>query len=114
MENILDSIKFLLGGKALVDDTNFDPELIIHINGALAVITQLGIGPIEGFTITGKTETWEDLLLGRKDLEFVKTDIYLRVRLVFDPPQNSFLVKSIEDQIKEYDWRIEVNHKPEV
>lgn len=106
MESILDSIKYLLGGQAMVDDSSFDTELIMHINGALMVINQLGIGPPDGFRITTKTDTWTNILGDIKAYELIKVDIYLRVRLSFDPPQNSFLVKSIEDQIKEYDWRI--------
>lgn len=114
MESILDSIKYLLGGKALVDDINFDPELILHINGALSIINQLGVGPKTGLKIIDKTNTWTQLLNGREDLEIIKTTVYLRVRLIFDPPQNAFLVKSIEDQIKENDWRIEWAHNPEL
>lgn len=114
MGKILESIKYLLGGEALADDDIFDTELIIHINGALTIINQLGVGPPEGFKITGENETWEDFLQDRKDLELVKTTVYHRVRLSFDPPQNSFLVRAIEDQIKENDWRIEINHNMEV
>lgn len=110
MVSILDSVKQLLGIDT--NDTNFDKELIIYINGALMVMTQLGVGPKSGYSIIDKNNTWEEFTLGRTDLEAIKSDIYLRVRLIFDPPQNSFLVKSIEDQIEEYDWRIEINHLP--
>ena len=104
MVSILDSIKQMLGIGA--DDTNFDKELVMHINGALMVLNQLGVGPREGFSILDKTKNWEDFLEERKDLDLVQTDAYLRVRLVFDPPQNSFLAQAIERQIAEYDWRI--------
>lgn len=110
--SILDSIKQMLGIQS--EDINFDKELILHINGALMIINQLGVGPNDGFKITSQIEIWEDFLGDRNDLELIKLNIYLRVRLSFDPPQNSFLVKSIEDQIREYDWRIELNHIPEV
>lgn len=113
MESILDSIKYLLGGQALVADESFDSELILHINGALAIITQLGVGPKTGFKISSKEDKWAQLMGDRLDLELVKTTVYLRVRLMFDPPQNSFLVKAIEEQIKEHDWRIEFFHIPE-
>ena len=108
MESILDSIKHLLGIGA--DDTNFDTELLIHINGALMIVNQLGVGPEDGYSIVDKNNKWEEFILGQKNLELVKTVVYLRTRLTFDPPQNSFLVKAIEEQIKEYDWRIEINH----
>lgn len=107
--SILDSIKQMLG--IYEDDKNFDKELIIYINGALMIINQLGVGP-NGYTIKDNTNTWDELFVDRTDLELVKTSVYLRVRLVFDPPQNSFLVSAIKDQIMEYDWRIEINHKP--
>ncbi len=111
VDSILNSIKKMLGID--VADTSFDDELIMHTNGALMIMTQLGVGPTEGLIISSDDETWVDLLGDRTDLSLVQTDIYLRVRLVFDPPQNSFLVAAIEKQIKEYDWRIEAWHKPQ-
>lgn len=111
VESILDSIKQMLGSES--EDTNFDKELIIYINGALMVINQLGVGP-NGYRITDKTNTWAEFMGDRTDLELVKTDVYLRVRLVFDPPQNSFLVAAIKEQITEHDWRIEMSRHPEI
>lgn len=110
IDSILDSIKQQLG--IGLDDTSFDKELVLHINGALMVMTQLGVGPDEGFRITGTNETWAQFLGDRTDLELVKSDVFLRVKLIFDPPTNSFLVNAINDQIKENDWRIEVWHEP--
>ena len=110
VESILDSIKVMHGIGD--DDTSFDKELVMHINGALMVMTELGVGPIAGYSITGKDQTWTEFLQGRTDLDLVFNDVYLRVKLIFDPPQNSFLVTAIERQIKEYDWRIEAWHKP--
>lgn len=109
-ESILDSVKEMLG--ISIDDTSFDKELTMHINGALMVMTQLGVGSAEGYRITSNAETWAVFLQDRTDLELVKTDVYLRVKLVFDPPTNSFLVTSIDRQIAEYDWRIEAWHNP--
>lgn len=97
------------------EDSTFDTDLIVFGNGALFVINKLGVGPAEGFQITGETETWLDFIGVRKDLGAIQTDVYLRVRLLFDPPQNSFLVKGIQDQIQEYDWRIEeARHDPAI
>ena len=107
-ESILDSIKIMLGNS--VDDTNFDAELIIFINGALSIINKLGVGPI-GYKISNSSNTWDEFLGDRTDLEEVKTNVYLRVRLAFDPPQNSFLVTSIKEQIAESTWYIELYHK---
>lgn len=105
MVSILDSIKQLLGID--VNDNNFDKELVIHINGALMTLNQLGVGPSD-YYIKDKDNVWDEFTQGRKDLEIIKSVTYLRVRLIFDPPQNSFLVTSIEKQIQEYDWRITV------
>ena len=107
-ESILDSIKIMLGNS--VDDTNFDAELIIFINGALSIINKLGVGPT-GYKISNSSNTWDEFLGDRTDLEEVKTNVYLRVRLAFDPPQNSFLVTSIKEQIMESTWYIELYHK---
>ena len=110
VESILDSIKAMHGIESA--DTSFDKELIMHINGALMVMTELGVGPLAGYSITSKDQTWTEFLQGRTDLDLVFNDVHLRVKLIFDPPQNSFLVTAIERQIKEYDWRIEAWHKP--
>ena len=110
MENILDSIKKLLG----IDeaDLNFDQELIMHINSVFMVLNQLGVGPVGGFKISSNEEVWTDFVGTRLDLESVKSYIYLKVRLLFDPPQNSFLVSSIEKQIEEHEWRLQVQVEP--
>ena len=110
MENILDSIKKLLG----IDeaDLNFDQELIMHINSVFMVLNQLGVGPVGGFKISSNEEVWTDFIGTRLDLESVKSYIYLKVRLLFDPPQNSFLVGSIEKQIEEFEWRLQVQVEP--
>lgn len=109
--SILDSIKQIVTGN--VEDTSFDSELIIYINSALSIVNKLGVGP-DGFKITGKNETWSEFLLDRTDLEEVKTNVYLRVRLMFDPPQNSFLVSAIKEQIEETNFYIELYHNPEI
>ncbi len=112
IDSILTSVKKMLG----VDesDDNFDEELIMYINGSLMVMTQLGVGPTEGFFITSVKNTWSELLGDRTDLNLVLGDVYLRTRLIFDPPTNSFLVASIDRQIVEYDWRIAAWHTPQV
>lgn len=109
--SILDSIKQMLGID--VEDTSFDQELIIYINGALMVMYQLGVGP-RGFIIQDATREWTDLLTDRTDLEAVKTNVYLRVRLIFDPPQNSFAVTALKEQIAEGTFYIELEHKQPV
>lgn len=85
--SILNSIKSLLGlGE---DESPFDNELILHINSAMMIMNQLGVGP-DGYKITSAENTWDEFLEERLDLNLVKSAIYLRVRLIFDPPQNCF------------------------
>lgn len=109
MGTILADTKQLLGIGP--DDTSFDMELTMHINSVITILTQLGVGPEEGFVIIASTP-WADFIGTRKDLEIIKSYIYMKVRLLFDPPQNSFLVTSIEKQCQEYEWRIEVQVPP--
>jgi hypothetical protein len=110
MDSILNAIKKLLGIQST--DTNFDQEIIMHINSVFTVLNQLGIGPTEGFAITDDDDIWDDFLETHLDLELVKSYMYLKVRLMFDPPQNSFLVKAIEDQIQQFEWRLQVQAEP--
>jgi hypothetical protein len=86
----------------------FDPDIILHINAVLGTLNQLGIGPAVGFAIVDSTATWDDFLAG--DLRFnpVKTYVYLRVRLLFDPPTTSYLMSAMQEQIKELEWRLSV------
>lgn len=105
MTSILDTIKQMLG----IDqtDTSFDSELIVFINSALSTIQKIGVG-VEGYKISGQTNTWFDFVGDRTDIEELKTNVYLRVRLVFDPPTNSFAVKAIQDQIDEGNFYLEL------
>ena len=105
MVTILKDIKSLLGIE--MDDSSFDTELLIHIGSVCTILNQLGVGSNIG-SLIDKDTTWFDVLGERKDLEIVKTYIFLKIRLLFDPPQNSFLVKAIETQCSEYEWRIVV------
>lgn len=90
----------------------FNPDLLIHINTALMTLRQIGVGPKEPFYITGETETWADFLGEREDLEAVKTYVYLKVRLVFDPPQSSFVADALERAASELEWRLNVEVDP--
>ena len=105
--SILDSIKKLLGLNA--DVLVFDQEIIIHINSVFSELTQMGIGPTAGFAIDGPEDKWSDFLEeGTPLLNNVKTYIYLKVRLLFDPPTASPLIEAINQQIKEIGWRMYV------
>ena len=105
-ESILSSIKLALG---LPDEYEaFDPQIIMHINSVFTILTELGVGPDDGFKISDKSAIWSDFLEDEKLLELCKSDMYLRIRLMFDPPVNSFVVSSMEKQISEFEWRIAV------
>lgn len=102
---ILYTIKKMLG--VSLEESPFDMEIMVGINSAIMVLNQIGIGP-SGFVVTGIEQTWSDLLEDFTDLEAVKSYIYIRTRLVFDPPTNSFLVNALQDQMKEYEWRLSI------
>ena len=106
-ESILNSIKKMLGIYPTVAE--FDSELMLHINSVLASLTQMGIGPSDtGYAITSSANTWTEFLSGDKRLESVKSYVYLKVRLIFDPPVQSSVIDAFEKQIKELEFRIYV------
>ena len=104
MESILTSIKKLLG--IAEEYTHFDEDLIIHINSVFAALTQIGIGPHNGFTITDKYATWDNFISDSACLIPAKSYVYLKVRLLFDPPSSSAVMSSIERQASEFEWRL--------
>ena len=106
MDSILVSIKKLLGIAA--DYTHFDPDIIMHINSAFSILTQLGVGPPEGFRIEDDVKTWNDFIGDTIRLDAVKSYIYLKVGLMFDPPTSSAVLSAKERQISELEWRLNV------
>lgn len=111
MDSILLSIKSLIGG-VFYEAGDFNTDLIVNINSAFSILHQLGVGPKNGFKITGNTEQWSDFLGDSNVLEDVKIYVYLKTKLIFDPPANSFLVNAIKDEIKELEWRLNVAVDP--
>jgi len=110
MESILTSIKKLLG--IAEEYTHFDADLIMHINSVLSILTQIGVGPAEGFTISGESDKWEDFTTSNK-LEHIKTYMYLKVKLMFDPPLSSAVMESYNRTISELEWRILISGEEE-
>lgn len=106
MESILTSIKKILGIDE--DYEQFDPDIIMHINSTFSILKQLGVGPAEGFYITDESAIWEDFLEDRFDIEMVKTYMGQRVKLMFDPPVSSAHLESLNRQIAEFEWRLNV------
>lgn len=108
MESILTSTKKLLGIEA--DYTHFDTDIIIHINTTLMTLTQIGVGPAGGFAISGAYEKWSDFLPEADliKLQAVKTYLYLKVKLVFDPPLSSSVMEAMNRKADELEWRLNV------
>ena len=126
-DSILNSIKKMLG--ITEEYEHFDQDIIAHINSAFMILTQLGVGPSGGFFITDKSATWSSFINNGAtsysnsrsrlrelavaqaanttvNVGMIKSYIYMKVKLVFDPPQNSFLVDSLNKSISEYEWRL--------
>lgn len=105
-DSILTSTKKILG---LAEDyTVFDLDVMTFINSAFGTLNQLGIGPEEGFMIEDKTTTWDAFLGDNLHLNAVRQYVYLKVRLLFDPPDTSYLLAAFEKQILEHEWRLNV------
>lgn len=105
-ESILTSIKKLLG--IAEEDTSFDADIIIHINTFLTRLYQLGVGK-PNFSILGSDEVWEDFLTDTSKYQQAKTYVYLRVRMIFDPPSNGTTAKAFEDNARELEWLLNVD-----
>lgn len=106
MDSILTSIKKLLG--ITEEYEHFDQDLIMHINSVFMILNQLGVGPAEGFSIAGKTETWDEFTGNDLSVESVKTYMHLKVKLLFDPPTSSAVLDSMNRMISELEWRLNV------
>ena len=105
MESILTSIKKMLGIPEEYD--HFDPDLIMHINSVLSILTQIGVGPSEGFRIEDDLATWEDFLGDDTNYEAVKSYVHLRVKLLFDTSTlSSAVIESMNRMISELEWRL--------
>lgn len=103
-ESILTSIKKLLGIDE--DYTHFDADVLMDINTVLMILHQMGVGPAEPMMIEDSSTTWSDFFDSKTDINAVKTYIALKVRLMFDPPQNSSHINAMNEQIKELEWRL--------
>lgn len=109
MESILTSIKLLLG--MTEDYDTYDPHVIMHINSVFTILKQLGVGPEKGFRIEDKTATWSDYITETDAITFdsVKTYVYAKVRLIFDPPASSAHIQALKDIINEFEWRLKTD-----
>ena len=106
MESILTSIKKLLGISE--DYEHFDNDIVMHINSVFFVLNQLGVGPEKCFVIADKYAKWTDFMPDRTSYELVKSYVYLKVKLLFDPPLNSAVLENMKKMIDEYEFRLNV------
>lgn len=107
MESILTSIKKMLG--IAEEYTHFDPDIIMHINSVLMTLTQLGVGPSSGFYIEDETTSWTEFIPDMTKLQAVKSYVYLKVRILFDPSSlGSATLAAYERQILELEWRLNI------
>ena len=110
-ESILISVKGSLGIPENYE--YFDQQILFHLNSVMAILPQIGVGPPEGFIVEDETATWGDLIGDTSDKNkflYVKSYVYLRVRLLFDPPSSSSAIDAMERQLRELEWRITVTH----
>lgn len=109
-QSILNSVKKIVGVGA--DDTAFDLDIITFINSAFSTLTQLGIGPLGGFFIEDDAAEWTDFI-DEDDLNasLVRTYVCMRARMGFDPPTTSYLIGALNEQIKEFEWRLSTNRE---
>lgn len=105
-DSILTSIKKLLG---LTEEcTEFDADIIMHINSVFLTLQQIGVGPEEGFAISDSSQTWNDFIPEGLILNSIKSYMSLKVRLLFDPPASSVVVESMNRMVDQFEWRINV------
>ena len=104
MESILTDTKKMLGIPS--DYKHFDTDITIHINSALMTLNQLGVGPTKTASISSDMDTWTNVLGDISDIEAVKTYIYLKVKMLFDPPTSSFVMDAMNRQATELEWRL--------
>lgn len=103
-DSILDSIKDPCG--VSLDDTSFDTDIIMYINGVFAALTQMGVGPVNGMTIHSKEDDWSTYSSVSPFVAMVKNYLHLKVRLMFDPPSSQNITQVFEKQADMYEWRL--------
>ena len=112
MGDIISDVKQMVG--ASIYDNSFDVNIVIAINSALAVLSDIGISEVDNICLNvGDTVAWEDILKGRTDIEYIKSYIYLKVKMLFDPPSSSALLDAYNRQIAEFEWRLNTKQSVE-
>ncbi len=106
MDSILTSIKKMLGIEEEYE--HFDPDILMHINSAFSILTQLGVGPDNGFMIVDKNTTWSEFIKDEAQLNLVKSYMFIKVKLLFDPPMSTAVLECYKAQVSEYESRLNV------
>ena len=113
MDSILTTIKALLGITS--EYTHYDAQIIVHINSVFNILKQLGVGPNGGFFISDSSAKWSDYIIDENsdiDIEMVKSYIYMKVKLIFDPPLSGTAAEALKSEIAEFEWRLNVEVDP--
>lgn len=111
-QSILTSTKKILGVAS--NYTAFDLDIITHINSVFSSLNQLGVGPADGFYIEDDSAVWNDLELPLNQLNIVKSYVFLKVKMLFDPPTTSYLLDAMKQQIQEFEWRLNLFREADV
>lgn len=106
MESILTSVKKLLGISE--EYVQFDDDIIMHINSVFLILTQLGVGPQNGFIIEDDSTQWTDFIEDPTQLQAIKSYMFLKVKMLFDPPLSSAVIEANNRLISEFEWRLNV------
>jgi len=109
--SILKSIKKMLGVGD--DDDSFDLDIMTHINTAISTLTDLGVGPADGYVVDDVEDDWDDFVPDADKVKQskIKTLVYIKTRLAFDPPESSYLLDALDKQKTELEWRLSVNRE---
>lgn len=108
-DSILNSTKKVLG---IADDYYaFDPDILMHINTVFSVLNQLGVGPDEGYFVEDDSAVWSDFYQDDLNYNMIRTYVFLRVKILFDPPATSFVLDALTKQYEELEWRINVKRE---
>ena len=114
-DSILNSVKKMLG--ITEEYTHFDADIIMHINSVFSILAQLGVGPDEGFAIEDNTTSWDEFIpeeTGSLLLSSVRTYMFMKVKMMFDPPLSSSVAEAYNRQISELEWRLNVAAETEI
>lgn len=106
-DSILTSVKKMLG--IAEEYEHFDADLLMHINSVFSILHQLGVGPADGFMIEDKSSIWSDFISDESKYMLAKSYMFLKVKLLFDPPLSSAVLECYKTQISEYEWRLNIN-----